>query len=391
MKTGRREASREKECRIAVVIENSSEYGRRLINGVAEFARTRYAWRLVWGNPRKINEGQLAECDGIIARVATDDMARRLLHAGKPVIDVFCARERPGFHGVDSDHVEIGRIAARHFLAKRYVSMAFAGFTGVAFSSLRFKGFAEVLRDKGIEPLIYEVPMKSNKAFFIDKIADVVDSRALGRWISKLPRQTAVFTADDLMAVQVIATAERRGVQTPADIAVLGVDDDRQLCSFSGVPVSSIDPDAFAVGFAAARALSAVLERPPDMKPHPVYRVRPKGLVERTSTQRHAMSPEWLADALGFIDASLERPLSAADVVSRAGLSHVAVAKMFRRKLGMGPQRYIASVKMEAACRMLESDGSLRVKEVASRVGYPSFAHFCSAYRKYWGHAPRGS
>jgi len=376
--------------KIAVLVENSSEYGRRLIDGVAEYARTRNGWHLVWGNPRTFDEGLLADCQGAIARVMTDSMAQKLSRSGKPVVDVFCARDR--FRGVDSDHVAVGRLAAEHFLAKRYVSMAFAGFSGVPFSELRLEGFADVLKGRGIVPLVHISKMKNNnKTFFNDKIVDVVESSGLERWIAELPRQTAVFAANDLMAVQVLGTAEKCGVRVPADILVLGVDDDRQLCSFSSVPMSSIDPDAFAVGHAAARALAAMLDDPSGRKRRPVCRVSPKGLIERASTQRHAISPEWLADALGFIDSSLERPLSASDIVSRTGLSHVAVTKMFRRKLGMGPQRYIVAAKMEAAQQMLESDDSLRVKEVAVRFGYSSLAHFCSAYRQHWGHAPRGS
>lgn len=377
--------------KIAVIIENSSEYGRRLIDGVAEYASTRAGWRLVWGRPRNFNDALLEDCDGAIARVITDGMAQRLLRIGKPVVDVFCARERPEFCCVDSDHVAVGRIAAEHFLSRRYSSMAFAGFDDVPFSDLRMKGFSATLEKHGIVPFVHVAEMKNNNTtFFNDKIVDVVEACGLERWVAKLPRQSAVFAANDLMAVQVLGTAERCGIRIPADILVLGVDDDRQLCSFSGIPLSSIDPDAFTVGYSAARALFAMLEEPPALKMHPVYRVRPKRLIERASTQRHAISPEWLADALGFIDSSLERPLSAADVVSRTGLSHVAVTKMFKRKLGVGPQRYIANVKMEAARQMLEENGSLRVKEVAARLGYSSVAHFCCAYRLRWGHAPRG-
>ena len=153
--------------------------------------------------------------------------------------------------------------------------------------------------------------------------------------------------------------------------------------------MSSIDPNAFEVGRSAARILSAAIRDPPEKKLHPIYRVRPKSLVERASTQHHGISPEWLADALGFIDASLDRPLSTSDIVEHAGLSHVAVGKMFQKKLGMSPQRYIAKLKMDAARKMLENDGSLRVKEVAARLGFSSLAYFCNVYRQYWGRSPR--
>ena len=65
------------------------------------------------------------------------------------------------------------------------------------------------------------------------------------------------------------------------------------------------------------------------------------------------------------------------------------VGKMFQKKLGMSPQKYITKLKMDAARQMLENDGSLRVKEVAVRLGFSSLAYFCNVYRQYWGRSPR--
>jgi AraC-like DNA-binding protein len=63
---------------------------------------------------------------------------------------------------------------------------------------------------------------------------------------------------------------------------------------------------------------------------------------------------------------------------------------MFRKKLGMSPQRYINNLKMDAAKRLLESDRSFSVKEVSAKLGFSSSAYFCNAYRHRWGHSPRG-
>ena len=112
-------------------------------------------------------------------------------------------------------------------------------------------------------------------------------------------------------------------------------------------------------------------------------------MIERASTRWHDISPDWLAEALGFIDASFDRPLSTADVVAHVGLSHVAVGKMFRKKLGVSPQRYINSLKRDAARRLLESDRAFSVKEVSVKLGFSSPAYFCNAYRHRWGRSPR--
>jgi LacI family transcriptional regulator len=268
--------------------------------------------------------------------------------------------------------------------------MAFAGFKGVPFSEMRLRGFSGIMQGSGLVPLVHEAEMKNNnQTFFNDEVVDVVDSRKLAAWLRRLPRHTAIFAANDLMAAQISRLAGESAIRIPSDMLLLGVDNDSQLCAFADTPISSIDPCAYEVGYSAARMLAAVIRRKPADKSHRIYRVRPGELVERASTLWHDISPEWLADALGFIDASLDRSLTTADIVAHVGLSHVAVGKMFRKKLGMSPQRYICKLKMDAARRLLEADGSLRVKEVAARFGFSSLAYFCNVYRQYFGHSPR--
>ena len=377
--------------KIAVIVENSSWYGRQIIDGVAAYAQAEGDWSLVWSNPRNPSfERRLAGCQGVIARITTDDMARTLRRTALPVVDVFCAGESAHFYGVDSDHETIGRMAAEYFVSKRYSTLAFAGFKGVPFSEMRLRGFSDAMRGCGLSPLVHEAEMKNNnQTFYNDEIGDVVNSRRLASWLRQLPKHTAIFAANDLMASQISRLADGLSMRIPADTILLGVDNDSQLCAFADTPVSSIDPNAFDVGYSAARILAAVIRKKPKAKVHPTYRVRPGELIERASTRWHDISPDWLAGALGFIDSSIDRPLSTADVVAHVGLSHVAVGKMFRKKLGMSPQRYINNLKMDAAKRLLESDKSFSVKEVSAKLGFSSPAYFCNAYRHRWGRSPR--
>ena len=376
--------------KIAVFSESSSEYGRRLIDGVAAYALKASDLRLTWINPDARPSRQAFDgCDGVVARIANDAIARRLMRTGLPVVDVFCQRPYPGFFGVNSDHGKIGRLAAEHLLAKRYENFAFVGFLGVSFSDKRRRAFLEALDAEGRAAAVYETELaKDQRAFFNTDIDLVPDKRALSSWLAALPRPTAVFAANDLLALNVARLAKDAGLSVPGDLAILGVDDDRLLCAFAETPISSIDPNAFGIGFAAARALAAAIRTPPTKKAHPIYHVAPGEVRERASTERHAVMPEWLGDALGFIASAMDRPLSTSDLVAATGLSHVTISKTFRRRLGMTPLQYIAGVKMRAARALLER-GGLLAKEVAQRVGYSSLSRFSIVYKGYWGHSPR--
>ena len=251
-------------------------------------------------------------------------------------------------------------------------------------------GFSDAIRGSDCSLIIHEAEMKNNnQTFYNDEIVDVVNARRLTIWLRQLPKPSAIFAANDLMASQISRLASENGIRIPEDVVLLGVDNDSQLCAFADKPLSTIDPNAVEIGYSAARILLSVIRKKPDSKKHHIYRVAPGELIERASTFWYDISPDWLADVLGFIGASLDKPLSAVDIVSYVGLSHVAIGKMFRKKLGVSPQKYITNLKMDKAKRLLEVNKDLSVKEVAVKLGYSSLAYFCNAYRLHWGHSPR--
>ncbi|MBR4170950.1 MAG: DNA-binding transcriptional regulator [Kiritimatiellae bacterium] len=376
--------------KIAVLTESSSEYGRRLVDGVAAFARATHDWRLTWLNLDAIPQrGAFDGCSGIIARVANDAIAHRLKSTGLPVVDVFCQRSYPGFYGVNSNHEKIGCLAAEHFLAKRHTHFAFVGFRNVAFSDKRRQAFLSALERHGHRVVTREIALlRDQRAFFNTNINPITDKSALESWLAGLHLPIALFAANDLLALNVSRLAHDMGIDIPRQMAILGVDDDRLLCAFAETPISSIDPNAFGIGYAAAQTLSDAMNSPSKKKNHLVLHIAPNGVVTRASTERHAIKPEWLADVLGYIDSSLDRPLSTVDLEAFTGRSHVTLSKAFRENLGMSPLRYITEVKMKAAHALL-ARGELLVKEVAARVGYPSVSRFSVVYGEFWGHSPR--
>lgn len=378
--------------KIALISENSSEYGRRIAEGVAARARESSDHRIVWHNPETLSPHERFKgYDGIIARISNDAMARRLLATRLPVVDVFCTKEYPGIIGVTPDQEAIGRLAAAHFIDKRYESFAFVGFRGVAFSDARRKSFEAELARSNMSASAHEVRMtKDIEAFFNADLSPIAGLRHLQDMLASLPRPLAVFAANDLLALNVLKLAIEAGIRVPNEMAILGVDDDKLVSALAEVPLSSIDPNAFGVGYAAARILDAVVKKPAKRKEHKVWRVAPGAVSERVSTQRYAVSPSWLAEILEYIDTNIGRPLSTADLVKFSARSHVTIGKAFNAKFGVSPLRYIIERKMKYAKKLIES-GEHMVKEVASLSGYTSPARFSSTYAAFWGSPPTGN
>jgi DNA-binding LacI/PurR family transcriptional regulator len=59
------------------------------------------------------------------------------------------------------------------------------------------------------------------------------------RLLARHPRPTAVFAANDLMAIGAMRAVDEAGLQVPADISIVGVDD-IQVAAFQNPPLTTI-------------------------------------------------------------------------------------------------------------------------------------------------------
>ncbi|XVS60979.1 LacI family DNA-binding transcriptional regulator [Actinosynnema sp. CA-299493] len=79
--------------------------------------------------------------------------------------------------------------------------------------------------------------------------------RAAERLLASRDRPTAVFCANDLLALGVMQVALRRGLAVPDDLAIVGYDD-IDAAETAAVPLTSVHVDGYELGQAAARLLA---------------------------------------------------------------------------------------------------------------------------------------
>lgn len=95
------------------------------------------------------------------------------------------------------------------------------------------------------------------------------------------PRPTAVFAANDYMAVGLISALREAGLRVPEDMAVAGFDD-IPIARFVSPPLTTVQVDAFALG---QRAVELLLPRTQSKKPADyTHDVLPTTLVVRASS-----------------------------------------------------------------------------------------------------------
>ena len=375
--------------RIGLQIEKSREHGRALLSGLAEFALSCPDWRFDLLDPDDLLDTRAIDaCDGLVVRVMDDRTAAMLLKSGKPVVDTYGRVDRSPFDTIRLDDDAIAQMAAACFAEHRFEQCAFCGFAGPRFSAARGEAFAAAVRRSGRFCFTYAGKESSPLAdtFFRNERTDQIpDARELSGWIASLPKPIAVFCCNDIRAFQLLRICESANVKVPDEVAVLGVDNDVLLCTFTRPPLSSIDTDPAALGRRAGEMLAARLEgavRTPHVVLHP-----PRRVIERASTEVFPFSTPWLSDAMVYIRRNLAKGISAKDVIARLGYSHTAVNNAFRAELGTSVHQEILRQRLDLAKRLLR-ETEIPSAKIAVDVGFLNAQYFSRAFSAAFGTTP---
>jgi len=230
--------------------------------------------------------------------VAMDGALVYSCEAASPAVDWLIRRQLPLVYvdqapapGIPSVNVEDrsgARAAAQHLvdLGHRRVGVLTAGADGpyglvadpltdpAAYPpKQRMLGWLDALGRAGIRPAVVRQPPSSER---VDEGARLL--------LATDERPTAVLCFSDAIAYGVIRTAEDLGLRVPADLSVVGFDDN-PLARRTRPALTTVRQDITAKGRAAAAALTAAISRAGDGATSRARHVRlPTELVVREST-----------------------------------------------------------------------------------------------------------
>lgn len=110
--------------------------------------------------------------------------------------------------------------------------------------------------------------------------------------------------------------------------------------------------------------------------------------VQRLSTPtRIGVRHPRLSRVIERMEASIEDPLSPADLAAEVGMSTRQLERLFRRYLNRSPKRYFMELRL-ARARNLLMQTDLSVINVALACGFASPSHFSKCYRAQYGTTP---
>ena len=282
---------------------------------------------------------------GVIAECGSSAEELNEAAFGKmPVVyfDADKAKRGPGFY-VGSDSASIGHLAAQHLLALGLPNYAFVAFRLPLFwSNDRRRHFVKEVTRAGKPCIVFDMEHKQRAH---------VRQAALARWLGSLPRPCGIFAANDYVGEEILNTCAQLGISVPEEIAVLGVDNDENLCEVVSPTLSSIEPDFIRGGYIAAELLDRIISG--EVKRPQTISFSASRIVVRQSSRRIACDRKKVAAALELIRRRACSGLSAADVVAAIGEPRRTAEMHFREVVGKSIHEEIDDVRFAKVVQLL--------------------------------------
>jgi LacI family transcriptional regulator len=273
----------------------------------------------------------------------------------------------------------IGRMGAKALIGLGIKHFAYCGLAGLEFSDNRSLGFNQTLKESGHSASIYISPRQSlTESWYLEE-------RRLARWLLSLPKPAGLMACNDDRARTLAEVCRLNGIPVPDEIAILGVDNDEQVCGSANPPLSSIALAAERGGYEAAALLDSMMcGRPLASK---IVVVHPIRVVQRQSTDILAIENMAIVRALRFVRENSNRSLRVPDLATVAGLSRRGLQDRFKEFIGRTPMEEIHRCRVEQVARLLV-ETNLSVGEIASASGFDIDAHLARYFARQVGMTP---
>lgn len=366
--------------RIALLVETSHGSGREILRGIARYARQVGDWQLFHGASGLTDSFpewmENWDGDAVIARIQNMETLEKLEKLDIPVVDVLgvCENRFPFVHVDDN---AIAKLVADHFRTRDFRHFAFYGIAGENWSERRAACFREHCRDAATFHL-HETPRAGGGR-------GTSSFRDLQKWVRELPRPVGMMVASDQRGLGVLEACLSEGISVPEEIAVIGVDNDTALCEIAEPPLSSVRGGHFNVGVQAAHLIDRILGGE-DASRKPLL-VPPNGIVERESSQIHAIDDPVIANSVRFIRENLSESITNDSIARSVGLSRTLLQKRFREATGQSIREFILARRIERAISLIETT-DITLADVAWRCGFRHQEYLGQVVKRATGETP---
>jgi len=370
--------------RVALIIETSTSFGRRLLSGIAAYIRENRPWSVYFGQ-RSVYDPVPSWLkkwtgDGIISRAALPQIREIVAKTDVPIVDLNEQLGGLGIPQVSNDHAAIGRLAAEHLLERGFTRFGYAGHTGLYWSDRRCQTFVDTVRGRGYP--CEEYPGKIEDVRSLRQGSWETEMDDVASWIGGLSKPAGIMACDDFRALQLLAACRLADVAVPEQVAVIGVGGDDVSCELANPPLSSVILNAWRMGYEAAALLDRLMRGEPlaDQELH----IAPLGVVTRQSTDVTAIADPIVAKAMRFIREHACEGINVEDLLRRVSVSRTRLQDHFRNALGSSIHHVIVDARI-ARVRELLAETTLSLQDIADRTGFTHPEYMSTVFKQRTG------
>lgn len=372
---------------VALIIDSSQPYDRKIVQGVAAYVREVGHWSIYLEESRhqKIPDLCRWSGDGIIADFDDSHVANALRRLKIPVVGI-----GGGYGGYDpksgipyfaSNEAAIARLAAEHLLERGLTHLAFCGFPRTQtnrWSEARMTAFQARVADAGLRCWTYTGRHRTARHW--DHL-----QRGLADWLDALPKPLGLMACDDDRARHILEACRRLGLRVPDDVAVIGVDNNEMICELSTPPLSSVEQGLRRMGYEAAALLDRLMagKKASSLK----YLIDPEMVITRRSTDVLAVDDADVAAALRYVRDHACQGIRVPEVAAAVHVSRSTLERRFAQLMGRTVHDEIQRVRLERA-RQLVSTTNLPLSQVALQAGFRHLTYMTSMFRRHVGFTP---
>ena len=370
--------------RIAVLVDTSTGWGRRVIRGVANYALKQPGWQITIeprGTAEQVSLPEGWQGDGVIARISRKGLYDELMAFGKPVVNVSGIELKGvGVPRVTNDYQASAELAVGHFASRGFRHLAYCGHDKLSYVARHCEAFESVAAERGFSCEVFRSGSKSAKSSWQEGRDDLVT------WLNGLPKPVGIFTWGSERGRSLLNACLEAGIAVPEQVAVLGGDEDELLCDVCTPPLSAIVTPAEQAGYEAARILHVMIEGKP--APDDNVLLAADEVHTRQSTDILAIEDEDVSRVVSYIRENIQdSSLQVADLANLVSISRRALERRFNQALGYGPAHEIQTTRNQLVKKMLR-ETDMSITDLASRAGYASHEYMIRAFRKETGKTP---
>jgi len=348
-----------------------------MLGGIYDYARNKPDWEIIplhYSQESALN-GLIAEgrIDGLIGEMISDRWIKSLPRNHPiQIVNTSALSSLISVSSVLPDDIEIGKLAAKHFIRRNYTSLFYAGIHSYACSRTRLAGFKSCASEHNIEAA---------------PLPRVNLTSPLQEWLKILkdaPKPLGLFCIDDHTARRIIEECRHTKLKIPDEISIIGVGNSQLDSFFAGIGISSVNIPRAAIGHRAARLLDRHLNN--KSLNAELIKILPEGITLRETTGTGALNTI-TGRAINYIEANLSRAITVNDLAKHTHASRRLLELRFRESLGRSPHAEITYLRMTKARHLLRSR-HIKISEIATQCGYPEMSHFYARFKQHHNGIP---